>query len=149
MDIETLCEIEDVKNESISLINVDTYDSVIESKLEGATIEVFNDSEYDWDKLDSLDGDRYTTVYHYLKMAAICKILSFLESKGLIKSSNSEVTSIRDSQVSVSFQRSQSKKTSEVPESYDEQYKYYIGQVRPLPPVGGSPKRNRYCGGFS
>jgi hypothetical protein len=133
-----LCTADDVKMESVSLVDNDAYDELIESKISDYTIEVFGDAEYTQEELDSItDEDELEQVSYYLKMAIIYRVLMFLENRSIIQGFGNEVSSIRDSQISISYTKSTGNK--ENIGSYEDQYKKYISGLKPLPPRGGVP----------
>ncbi|MDH7506199.1 MAG: hypothetical protein QHH15_00225 [Candidatus Thermoplasmatota archaeon] len=88
------------------------------------------------DEIQSIIDDRKKC--NNLKWAIIYDVLAWLESKNLIKGSDQIVTSVRDSQVSVSYTRGKVGMSGK-PTSYEELSKYYINKLRASPPIGGVP----------
>lgn len=73
-----------------------------------------------------------------LKWAIIYDILAWLENEGKITGKNMDVTSVKDSQVSISYSR-RSKSEGNNAKSYSQLSKDYVLKLKPIKRVGGSP----------
>lgn len=73
-----------------------------------------------------------------LKWAIIYDILAWLENEGKITGKNMDVTSVKDSQVSISYSR-RSKSEGNNAKSYSQLSKDYVLKLKPVKRVGGSP----------
>lgn len=73
-----------------------------------------------------------------LKWAIIYDVLAWLENEGKITGKNMDVTSVKDSQVSISYSR-RSKSEGNNAKSYSQLSKDYVLKLKPVKRVGGSP----------
>lgn len=73
-----------------------------------------------------------------LKWAIIYDVLAWLENEGKITGKNMDVTSVKDSQVSISYSR-RSKSEGSNAKSYSQLSKDYVLKLKPVKRVGGSP----------
>lgn len=73
-----------------------------------------------------------------LKWAIIYDVLAWLENEGKITGKNMDVTSVKDSQVSISYSR-RSKSEGNNAKSYNQLSKDYVLKLKPIKRVGGSP----------
>lgn len=73
-----------------------------------------------------------------LKWAIIYDVLAWLENEGKITGKNMDVTSVKDSQVSISYSRRSKSEVSNA-KSYSQLSKDYVLKLKPVKRVGGSP----------
>lgn len=140
---EDIILVEDVTNEGTIIGSA--LDDQIEYRIPKSTDNILYDElkiEED-SEIEEILADRKESMY--LKWAIIYDVLAWLEREGKIDGKNMDVTSIKDSQVSVTVQRRKGALQQNISESYSELRDDYIRKlINKLPPVGGASIRGRY-----
>jgi hypothetical protein len=140
----TICTSDDVKNEGT--ISDESLDDFIEYRIPVSIENVVNIELELFEETDlySIMGDPIQKLN--LKRAVIYDVLAWLENEGKIEGNSFDITSVSDSQVSLSYaKRTSGKYTS--PSSYSELSKYYLNKLKGnynKPPVGGVPSGSFY-----
>lgn len=140
---ENLVTVIEVKNEGS--ITDSTLNKNISYRIPKSTENILYDilELVDDEEVQEILDDRKKSIN--LKWAIIYDVLAWLEREGKIDGKNVDITTMKDSIVSVSFQRrkgtSESKKSQSYIDLRDEAIKKIISKN---PPVGGASRRGRY-----
>ena len=133
---DDLIELDDVKQEgTITGTNLDTdIEYRIPKSIENI---IYDELELETQsQIQELIDNRKKLIS--LKWAIIYHVLAWLENEGKITGKNMDVTSVKDSQVSISYSR-RSKSEGNNAKSYSQLSKDYVLKLKPIKRVGGSP----------